>query len=49
MRSAATAWILLAAASLGCRSTQPQSGAPAQATAGPSGLEVVTIVALGLE
>jgi hypothetical protein len=47
MRFAATAWILLTAGSLACRSTQPRSGAPA--TAGPSGLEVVTIVARGLE
>jgi len=49
MRSAATAWILLAAGSLACRSTEPRSSAAAAATAGPSGLEVVTIVAMGLE
>jgi hypothetical protein len=49
MRFAATAWILLTAASLACRATQPRSSAPAAVTAGPSGLEVVTILAMGLE
>ncbi|HVS11956.1 MAG TPA: hypothetical protein VMS76_18975 [Planctomycetota bacterium] len=49
MRLADTAWILLIAGSLACRSTQPQSSGPATATAGPSGLEVVTILAMGLE
>jgi hypothetical protein len=49
MRFAATAWILLTAGSLACRSAPPRSSAPAAATAGPSGLEVVTILAMGLE